>query len=91
MPNVADRLQRALVSVLLRLARLYAVDLRVTRESPDVEVRNAFKKLSRKTHPDHGGRTEHQTELNNAREPWEEALRDRVASRCLCASSLLPP
>ena len=75
MPSVVDRLKRAFVSVLLRLAAAYGLDLRVTRESSDAEVRGAYRKLSRRTHPDRGGQTTHQTELNTANEAWEDAVR----------------
>ena len=46
MPSDVDRLKRAFVSVLLRLAAAYGLDLRVTRESSDAEVRGAYRKLS---------------------------------------------
>ena len=50
-----DLAKRALVSLMKRFALLYAVDLDLTRESPDAAVRTGYRKLSVKTHPDRGG------------------------------------
>ena len=58
MVSGVDRAKRALVTLLRQLAAVYAVSLAVTRDSADSAVRTAFRKLSRKTHPDHGGRGE---------------------------------
>ena len=49
----------------------------LTRQSTDVEVSAAFKKVARKAHPDKGGAPEHQKALNAARNTWQDALRDR--------------
>jgi len=73
MPSALDRAKRSLVSLLKTLAGVYGVALNLTRDSTDQEVATAYRKLSRKTHPDRGGRPEHQTQLNNARDEWEEA------------------
>ena len=71
-----DRAKRALVSLLLRLARLYCVVLDIARDSADVDIRRSFKKVSRKTHPDHGGSGEHQQTLNDTNPAWEQSKRD---------------
>ena len=55
MVSETDRTKRALVSLLKTLAGIYAVTLNVTRESSDKDVSSAYRKLSRKTHPDRGG------------------------------------
>ena len=55
MVSAVDSAKRALVSLIKRLAALYAVSLSLLRESPDSAVRTSYRKLSRKTHPDHGG------------------------------------
>ena len=53
--SARDRARRALVSVLQQLAALYSVILDVTRESPDSAIKTAYRKVSRKAHPDRGG------------------------------------
>ena len=55
MVSETDRTKRALVSLLKTLAGIYAVTLNVTRESSDKDVSTAFRKLLRKTDPEHGG------------------------------------
>ena len=56
MVSASDLAKRALVSVLRNLFSLYSVAISISRDSPDSEVRTAYRTLSRKTHPDHGGR-----------------------------------
>ena len=69
-----DRAKRALVTLLNQLAVLYKLVLGVTRDSTDTEARGAYKKLSRKCHPDRrGGSNEHQKALNLAHESWQKA------------------
>ncbi len=50
MVSEVDRAKRALVTLLRRLASLYAVTLDLTRDSLDADVRTAYRKVSRKTH-----------------------------------------
>ena len=66
------------MTLLRSLAGIYGVVLGLTRESSEVEVRAAYKKVSRRAHPDRGGTPEHQTALNAARGAWEEALRGKT-------------
>ena len=66
--------KRAFVIVLKSLAASYGLDLGLTRDSPDNAIRNAYRKVSRKVHPDQGGDEEQQKALNSARDAWEEAL-----------------
>ena len=56
MVSAADQAKRALASVLRSLLSLYSVALVITRDSADAEIRTAYRTLSRKTHPDRGGR-----------------------------------
>lgn len=70
-----DRARRALVSLLKSLAKIYDIVLDVTRESGDKDLRKAFRTVSRKTHPDHGGNAAHQKALNTARDEWVDALK----------------
>ena len=78
MVSETDRTKRALVSLLKTLAGIYAVTLNVTRESSDKDVSSAYRKLSRKTHPDRGGQVQHQTDLNNAHDAWEDAKKSKA-------------
>ena len=55
MVSAIDRAKRALVALLKRLAAVYVVELSLTRDSADAAVRTGYCKLSRKSHPDHGG------------------------------------
>jgi curved DNA-binding protein CbpA len=75
MVSSVDTAKRVLVTLLKSLAAIYSVALGLTRESTDTQVGAAYKKVSRKAHPDHGGATEHQKALNAARDRWENALR----------------
>ena len=70
-----DTAKRALVTLVKAIAVIYGLAAGLTRGSTDVQVRAAFRKVSRKAHHDHGGMTEHQTALNTARDAWEDALR----------------
>ena len=75
MVSAIDRAKRALVTLLKSLATVYGLVLSVTRDAPDKDVRTAYRKVSRKAHPDHGGSAEHQTALNNAHDAWQEAIK----------------
>ena len=54
MVTAVDQDKRALVSLLQLLAAAYRCVLEVTRDSSDQEVKTAYRKLSKKTHPDKG-------------------------------------
>ena len=54
MVSAVDQDKRALVSLLKLLAAAYRCVLEVTRDSSDQEVKTAYRKLSKKTHPDKG-------------------------------------
>ena len=49
------------------------MSLQLTRESSDADVRTAFRKVSRRAHPDQGGSEADQTALNSARDVWQDA------------------
>ena len=67
MVGTLEKLKRALVVLIVSLARTYKCTVHVTRESSDEEVRSAYRKLSRHVHPDRpGGSTEDQKRLNGA-------------------------
>ena len=65
-----QKAQRAFVTVLLRLAAKYCLQLGVTRDSSAKELTAAFRKVARRTHPDKGGTTADTQALNAAREAW---------------------
>ena len=75
MVSAIDLSKRALVTLLNSLANVYAVVLGITRESPDGDVHRAYRKLSKKCHPDKGGKRGHQQSLNAAFDTWEGAKR----------------
>ena len=56
MVSEVDRAKRALVTLLRRLAAIHVLTLDVSRESSDGDLRTAYRKLSRKIHPDRKGR-----------------------------------
>ena len=71
MVSAVDMAKQALVSVLLRVAAQYAVALGVKGDAPDDEVKRAFRKVCKKSHPDRGSNKAHQQELNSAYAVWE--------------------
>ena len=64
---------RALVSVLLALARSYDLALRVNRDSTHGELLKAYRRLLLKAHPDKGGKKADLQKLQEAKEAWEKA------------------
>ena len=74
MPASAAQLaKRAFISVLLTLAVAYDIVVNVNRDSADGLVAEAFRQVSRKAHPDKGGRVADQQRLNAAKEAWDKA------------------
>ena len=66
---------RALVHIMLAMAKVYRVPVAVNRESPAEELRAAYKRLILKVHPDKGGRTDHMQRLQEAKDAWDSARR----------------
>ena len=75
MVSAIDSAKRVLVALLKSIAAVYSLTLSLTRESTDAEIQSAFRKVSKKAHPDHGGKKEHQAALNTARDTWEDATK----------------
>jgi hypothetical protein len=75
MVSSIETAKRMFVTLLKSLAVIYSVVLGLTRESTDTQVKAAYKKVSRRAHPDQGGEAKHQASLNAARDAWEDALR----------------
>ena len=77
MVSTTDLCKRALVTLLHALAQAYGCAINVTRDSPDAVVKRAYRTVSVKTHPDHGGSTADQQRLNGAYESWCQASREK--------------
>ena len=75
MASARDLAKRALVALIKFLAGIYSLTVDVKRESPDEEVRKAYRTLSRKVHPDKGGQKGEQEKLNAAYEEWCATLK----------------
>ena len=56
MVSAIDAAKRVLVTLMRTLAGVYGVAFSLNRVSVDADIRSAYRKLSRKTHPDHGGK-----------------------------------
>ena len=76
MVSAIDGAKRALVALLKDLATVYGVIVSTTRDSADKDVRRAYRQVSWRAHPDHGGNEEHQKSLSNANDVWEAALKE---------------
>ena len=81
MVSAIDLAKRALVILLKSLAMSYGLELGLARDSPDNAIRNAYRKVSRKVHPDRGGDAEQQKALNRARDAC------RRFARRVCAAA----
>ena len=67
MVSAIDRAKRSFVALLKTLAATYGLTLVLNRDSADADVRSAFKKVSRKVHPDQGGSGADQTRMLSRR------------------------
>jgi len=76
--SLLQQTKRALVVLLVALARTYKVALKVNRDSPDSEVRTGCRKLLRKVHPDKGGSKEDTQKLTEKRDEWEKVLKAKA-------------
>ena len=56
MPSAIDLAKRSLVGLLKRLSTFYVIVLQLNRDASEADVRAAFRNVSRKAHPDRGGR-----------------------------------
>ena len=70
MVSATDVAKRALVTLIKYLAGIYGVTADLNRDCTDDALRKAYRKMSLKVHPDRGGNTSHQTELNVKYEAW---------------------
>ena len=75
MVSAIDLSKRALVTLVKVSANVHAVALGIARESSDGDVLRAYRKLSKKCHPDTGGKRGQKQALNAAFDTWEGAQR----------------
>ena len=66
----ADKCKRFLVTLIRSLASFYGCSVKVTRDSSNTDVKTAYRSVSKKAHPDHGGNGEDQQRLNAAYKEW---------------------
>ena len=64
---------RALVAVLVLLARRYKLVLEVNRDSSVEQLTKAYRKVVLRAHPDKGGTKEDAQTLQAAKETWDKA------------------
>ena len=77
MVGTLEKLKRALVALIVSLARAYNCGVQINRTSSDEEVRSAYRRLSRCVHPDRpGGNTDDQTRLNQAHDAWKDGCKN---------------
>ena len=74
MVGATEKLKRALVSLILSLARAYGCAVVVDRECSESEVGRGYRQLSRYVHPDKcGGCAQDQKRLNEAHDAWRQS------------------
>ena len=73
----AQRCKRALVCIILELARIYGLAVALGRDDADDAVNKAFRRVLLKAHPDKGGDANHMQRLNAAREQWLQAKQNQ--------------
>ena len=76
MAGACSLLKRALVSLLLELARTYSLVLKLNRDSDDDKVKAGFRKVILRAHPDKPGGSEAATKRLTA--AWEQWNRARI-------------
>ena len=82
MPSVVEALKRALVSVLLEVARVYSLSLILNRESADKDVSASYRKVMLKAHPDKpGGSATLAKRVTEAHDAWQQGKRHQHRRR----------
>ena len=79
MVSDVEKAKRAFIVVIRSLSVLYNCCFDISRDSADTAITKAYRALSRKVHPDKGGRAGDQTRLNAAHDVWVDALKNRAA------------
>ena len=62
------------ISAIKPMAGCDGVELHISRDSPDADLCSAYRKVSRRVHPDRSGNGEDPKCLNAAHEAWVEAV-----------------
>ena len=65
------QVQRAFVSVSIKLARASGVSVGVTRDSDVAEIMKAYRRVAKVVHPDKGGRKRDFQDLQSKKEDWD--------------------
>jgi hypothetical protein len=79
MASASDLAKRALVTLIRLLAGIHCITTDVKRDSPVEGVRQAYRALSRKVHPDRGGKGEDQQKLTDWTTSVHQAKREERA------------
>ena len=79
MVSDVEKAKPAFIVVIRSLSVLYNCCFDISRDSADTAITKAYRALSRKVHPDKGGRAGDQTRLNSAHAVWVDALKNRGA------------
>ena len=79
---------RALVAVLLVLARSYLVVLEVNRDSSPEKVLKAYRKVILKVPPDKGGKKADAQKLQKAKEAWDKVRKGTETENASTGGSL---
>ena len=72
--SAAQQAKRALAAVINALAGRYGVAVHISRDSPDADLRSAYRQVSLRVHPDRSGHGEDQKRLNAAHDAWAQAV-----------------
>ena len=94
--SAVQQAKRAFVAVINALAGRHGLEVHVSRDSPDADLRSAYRQLSLRVHPDRSGNGEDQKRLNAAHEVWLQAVtaakgRGRPhAAQCAAAPVFVP-
>ena len=81
MVSATDLAKRNLVTLIKYLAGIYSVSADVKRDSGDDVLKAAYRTVSRKAHPDRGGKGEDQQKLNDAYEKWCLLAKGKTSKR----------
>ena len=72
--SAVQQATRAFISAIKPMAGCDGVELHISRDSPDADLCSAYRKVSRRVHPDRSGNGEDPKCLNAAHEAWVEAV-----------------
>ena len=87
-----QQMKRVLVTILLELARQSGLDVKLTRDAPDTDVKKVFRRVILKVHPDKVGGCEAKAKrLNEAWSKWLQAGRCKNKGGRPGAGSALVP